>query len=557
VKLARTSAVASRSLVFLVLLTMVVSACGSPDGAERVEQTKLAASPPSSAFCDITVTGVGTISMEDDYLPHVITCENGGANLQALKAQAIAARSVAYYAILTSGSICDSQGCQVYSCGAAPSAKAYQAVKETAGMYLTYNGSLTYGFYVAGDSGASPPACIDYGGSTSHYVTYNQGKTGGNVEQTDLGYVGPPGFGQNRGCMSQWGARCLENSNGYDYGAILRFYYGDDIGIVQATGSCVAPTNTPPAGYLDQVGCDKITGWAQDADEPGKSIDVHLYFGGPAGSSAVGKALTANVARDDLCAALGSCEHGFDRTPPLSLFDGQAREVHAYGIDSAGGANSELAQSPLNLTCTATKPEGVRRHVTNPESLAAWKFDLFWSNLPLDDATIESIPEAEALPAAPSLVKADDGTPEVWLVDGNWRRHVPSPAVMAAWGFAFTDIVQKPASEVYALEQGPAVRAAPVLVTATSGKVDLIDDALAPPTPGSGGTSSGGGGSGAGSGASAGKAGGSHSSGGASADRGGVESDEGCSVSSTAPRTSSVAWLFALALVVARKRRAR
>jgi MYXO-CTERM domain-containing protein len=534
---------------------LVVLACGSPESGERVQQTKQAVAPPGSALCEITVNGVGTLSMEDDYLPHVITCENGGANLQALKAQAIAARSVAYYSILTSGSICDGQGCQVYSCGAAPSAKAYQAVKETAGMYLTFANTLTYGFYVAGDSGASPPGCIDYGGSTSHYVTYNQGKTGGAVEQTSLGYIGPPGFGQNRGCMSQWGARCLENSNGYDYGAILRFYYGEDIGIVQATGSCVAPANAPPAGYLDQAGCDKVTGWTQDPDEPGKSIDVHLYFGGPAGSGAPGVPLNANVHRDDLCAAIGSCTHGFERAPPLSLFDGQPHAVHAYGIDSAGGANAELGQSPLSLNCAATKPEGVRRHVTNPESLAAWKLDLFWHNLPLDDATISSIPEAEALPAAPALVQADDGTPEVWLVDGNWRRHVPNPAVLAAWGWAFSDIVVKPASEVYALEQGPAVRPSPVTVTSSAGKVDLIDDALSPPSSGTGGQGSGSGGAGSGGTGGKGGKGGKGGSSSGSADRGGTETDDGCSVSASAAPSSSMAWLALVLFAAALRRR--
>src|SRR5690606_3052377 len=145
---------------------------------------------------------------EDDYLPHVIQCENGGAKLEALKAQAIAARSVAYYNMATQGSICDSQGCQVYSCGATPSAVHYQAVKETAGIYLSYDKTLTYGFYVAGDSGVSAPSCVGSSGSTEHWVTYNAGKSGTAVEQTALGYVGPPGFGQNRGCMSQWGARC-------------------------------------------------------------------------------------------------------------------------------------------------------------------------------------------------------------------------------------------------------------------------------------------------------------------------------------------------------------
>lgn len=203
--------------------------------------------PLPGAHCEIQVDGQGLLDMEGDYLPHVIQCENGGANLEALKAQAIAARSVAYYNIETSGSICDSQGCQVYSCGATPSAIHYQAVEETSGVYLMYNDTLTYGFYVAGDNNTSSPSCVGVSGSTEGWVTYNEGNSGFDVEQTALGFIhdpGDPGYGQNRGCMSQWGARCLENDNGYDYVGILRFYFGDDIILEQGEGSCVTP---PPA----------------------------------------------------------------------------------------------------------------------------------------------------------------------------------------------------------------------------------------------------------------------------------------------------------------------
>lgn len=481
-----------------------LASCGAPDDAEPIARIHQPVSPPTQAHCSIVVQGKGTKSMEDDYLPHVIQCENGGANLQALKAQAIAARSVAYYAIATSGSICDGQGCQVYGCGATPQAKHIQAVKETAGQYLTYGNMLTYGFYVAGDSNAAPPGCKDYAGTTSKYVTYNEGKTGTAVTQTSLGYIGPPGFGQNRGCMGQWGARCLENDNGYDYKKILQFYYGADIGIAQATGPCVAPLNQVPGGSLDEVSCDKLRGWAQDPDEPAKAIDVHLYFGGPAGSGAPAKSFLANVSRPDLCSALGSCEHAFDLRPPLSLFDGQPHAIHGYAIDSAGGNNAELGQSPLTLTC-ATTLSGVRRHVTNPDSLAAWKLDLFWSKVPADDAAIAAIPEKEPLPQAPALVQADDGTPEVWVVDGKWRRHVPDPTAFAAWSFSSADVQKKPSAEVYALEKGPPLRPYPVLVQATSGKVDLVDD----PFPGatSGGTGGQAGGSSAGTGATAGTGG--------------------------------------------------
>lgn len=198
--------------------------------------------PIDEAHCEILVEGTGVVDMETDYLPHVVMCENGGANLEALKAQAIAARSVAYYYVEKHGSVCDSQGCQVYSCASEPSQEVYEAVAATSGIYLSHSDTLTYSFYVAGDNGTAPPECIGQGGGTEGFVTYNQGLSGFDVEQTTLGWVFEPGevgYGQNRGCMSQWGARCLENHNGYDYDAILRFYYGADINVVQAQGACV------------------------------------------------------------------------------------------------------------------------------------------------------------------------------------------------------------------------------------------------------------------------------------------------------------------------------
>ncbi len=245
-----------RPVATLVLLA--VSGCGSegPLGGEPVGTSRNPVNAPlAQAYCTMQVTGVGAVDTETDYLPHVVQCENGGADLQALKAQAIAARSVAYYNMASAGSICDGQGCQVYSCGATPTAKQLQAVAETAGQYLSYNAMLTYGFYVAGDPNTSPPGCVgvDANASTEHWVTYNEGKTGGDVEQTALGYIGPPGFGQNRGCMGQWGARCLESGKGYDYRQILQFYYGADIGILTAPGPCVTPqTPALDASFVGQ-----------------------------------------------------------------------------------------------------------------------------------------------------------------------------------------------------------------------------------------------------------------------------------------------------------------
>jgi hypothetical protein len=310
--------------------------------------------------------------------------------------------------------------------------------------------------------------------------------------------------------------------------------------------------NKAPTGYLDSATCDGITGWTQDPDDAGKAIDVHLYFGGPAGSGSPAKGFTANVHRDDLCAAIGSCEHGFSVRPPLSLLDGDPHPVHAYGIDSEGGANPELGSSPGTLACKAPAPKGVRRHVVNPESLAAWKLDLFWQKLPLDDAGIALLPEGVDLPAAPALVQADDGSPEVWLVDGEYRRHVPDPAAMAAWGFAFGDIQSKPAAEVNALTLGPDVRAAPVLVMDSAGKVELVDDPFDSGDGGSGGA----GNTGAGGSAAGGKSGSGGSKSGGSAQHTSVSEEDGsCSVGPGAGTRTPVWFALALGLALLCRRR--
>ncbi len=250
--------------------------------------------PLGQAYCQINVTGTGVIDMESDYLPHVITCENGGANLEALKAQAIAARSVAYYYMANQGAVCDGQGCQVYSCGASPSAKAYQAVDETSGIYLNFNNVLTYAFYVAGDPNTAPPSCVGTPNvGTEGWVTYNEGKTGNAVEQTALGWVfnvGESGYGQNRGCMSQWGARCLENAEGYGYEDILRFYYGADIVFTQAQGACVldlggdstttdSGSTSTDSGSTSTDSSSSDTGWSTDTSSSGSSDDGTCLIG--------------------------------------------------------------------------------------------------------------------------------------------------------------------------------------------------------------------------------------------------------------------------------------
>ncbi len=308
----------------------------------------------TAAYCDVVVDGVGTVSMEDDYLPRVVTCENGGAGPEALRAQAIAARSVAYYAMATYGSICDSQACQVYTCNHPPSAEAVAAVEATRGQYLSHSGFLTYGFYVAGDSQTAAPSCVgNEAVGTEKWVTYNEGEQGVGVEQTPLGFVhdvGDYGYGQNRGCMSQWGARCLENALGYDHVDILQAYYGEDIEILQAQGSCVS-TSCSDCSYDDLP-----------PSHPGHAAaealrDAGALYGCAAGLFCPDQPFT----RAELAWAIAHLNEvnttsgpTFSDVPPSHWARASVQEVSALGIISGCGGGQFCPQGTISRAAAPT-----------------------------------------------------------------------------------------------------------------------------------------------------------------------------------------------------------
>ena len=108
--------------------------------------------------------------------------------------------------------------------------------------------------------------------------------------------------------------------------------------------------------------------------------------------------------------------------------------------------------------------------------LAAWKLALFTDALPLTDAVIDAFGAGTDLEASPELVRADDHSPEVWLLDGPYRRHVTDPQAAAAWHLDLTKVATKPAAEVNARLHGPDVRARPMLARSSSGAVYVLDD---------------------------------------------------------------------------------
>ena len=107
---------------------------------------------------------------------------------------------------------------------------------------LVYQETQVSTFYVAGAHPSDQLNCVataddpeDF--NTEHYVTYNWGFYGDDVEQTSLGWIDEDNLA-NRGCMSQNGSDCLSDA-GWGYEDILRFYYGMDIGFAVAEGECL------------------------------------------------------------------------------------------------------------------------------------------------------------------------------------------------------------------------------------------------------------------------------------------------------------------------------
>lgn len=233
---------AARAIVPAVISVALLFAagCGLADDSEnKFETGGDVRFQQLSSFCSVEVEGHGSVDVENDYLPSVVACENGNADFEALKAQAVAARSFAQHITeVENRPLIPTEDDQVYGCGTEPSDEVRRAVEETAGEVVVHNDTLVATFYVAG---AIPPggSCIGTGGDdysdppTEHHVTYNEGRIGpavtaaGENAGSSMGWPGDPA---NRGVKSQNGADCL-SKQGRSYQEILRFFYGDDISV--------------------------------------------------------------------------------------------------------------------------------------------------------------------------------------------------------------------------------------------------------------------------------------------------------------------------------------
>ena len=105
------------------------------------------------------ITVVNYVYIED-YIRGILPYEMSNAwPLEALKAQACCARTYALAALNTHSThgfdLCTTEHCQVYRGRGQANERTDQAVNQTAGMYVTYNGTLCITYYASSNGGAS------------------------------------------------------------------------------------------------------------------------------------------------------------------------------------------------------------------------------------------------------------------------------------------------------------------------------------------------------------------------------------------------------------------
>jgi hypothetical protein len=108
-----------------------------------------------------------------------------------------------------------------------------------------------------------------------------------------------------------------------------------------------------PKGYVDYAGCDTFSGWSCDADSYSTPLTIHFYADGTASTGRfVGSTVAGNIREAAVGTQCGgNVNHGFSFTAPAILKDGLSHTIYAYAINTPGGTNPMLTNSPKTITC--------------------------------------------------------------------------------------------------------------------------------------------------------------------------------------------------------------
>jgi hypothetical protein len=125
------------------------------------------------------------------------------------------------------------------------------------------------------------------------------------------------------------------------------------LGVVTAPAAATMAASDP-VGSFDlasaQPGLVRVAGWSLDADAATTALQMHVYVGGPAGTSgAEGHAFTASLSRPDVAADFPAAgpNHGLDVTFETAKRGSQS--VCLYAINVGSGSNVLLGCKPVSI----------------------------------------------------------------------------------------------------------------------------------------------------------------------------------------------------------------
>jgi len=204
----------------------------------------------------------------EDYIKGVVAAEIGNAPIEACKAQAVAARTYAYTSARDGKTITDTGAkdqafiaARINNRGNYPNA--LQAVEETAGEVLTYQGQHIgkNAHYSSANNGTTKNKSYRWGGADKPYLVlradvWTQGELSRRKHANERIRYGH-GVG-----LSQYGAMYAAR-NGIDYKEILSFYYpGTDITNIGAAKEKEGggPVSNSKAQLLDKLAREEVGG---------------------------------------------------------------------------------------------------------------------------------------------------------------------------------------------------------------------------------------------------------------------------------------------------------
>ena len=154
----------------------------------------------------------------------------------------------------------------------------------------------------------------------------------------------------------------------------LKGYGGIDYANSYTKNIPPATTPTPfynPIGFVDEAkgGMQSvyIRGWAYDLDDTKKSLEIHVYIGGPAGSVNGQPGIIADKHRPGVDTAYGvGAYHGYEETIYTNLTGTQP--VYIYAINVGGGENVLIEKRTVTITADKTAPVISDVKITNVDS---------------------------------------------------------------------------------------------------------------------------------------------------------------------------------------------